>query len=333
MDGSQTTTGESGLAQAARAHSQAADVSRMVSVVVPVYYNTESLPKLFDALAGVETQLQSRGLGLELVFVDDGSGDDSLIRLLEFKAARPSTKVVKLTRNFGAVAASKMGFHFVTGDAFLILAADLQDPPELILELVDRWLEGAKYVVATREKRDDPPASRLFARIYYYLIRAIAVRDYPEGGYDLALMSREFLPLLRHSAKNINTPLYAYWLGFKPTFVSYVRRRREHGRSRWTFWKKVKFFLDSVLGFSIVPIRFISACGLIVAVASFAHGAMLAFNTIRHGSDVPGFATIVTLVTFLLGLVIVMLGVIGEYLWRIFDEVTRKPEAVIDQVY
>jgi dolichol-phosphate mannosyltransferase len=333
MDESETTTGESGLAQAARAHGRASDTGRMVSVVVPVYYNTDSLPKLFDALAGVETQLQSRGLGLELVFVDDGSGDDSLLRLLELKATRPSTKVVKLTRNFGAVAASKMGFHFVTGDAFLILAADLQDPPELILELVDRWLAGAKYVVATREKRDDPPVSRLFARIYYYLIRAIAVRDYPEGGYDLSLMSREFLPLLRHSAKNINTPLYAYWLGFKPTFVSYIRRRREHGRSRWTFWKKVKFFLDSMLGFSIVPIRFISACGLIVAVASCAHGAMLALNTIRHGTDVPGFATIVTLVTFLLGLVIVMLGVIGEYLWRIFDEVTRKPEAVIDQIY
>ncbi len=329
----ESATRESPLAEEARGLTRATAERKTISVVVPVFYNAESLPGLFEALVKLEQELETRSVGLELIFVDDGSADDSLSRLLEFKHARPGTKVVKLTRNFGAIAASKMGFHFVTGDAFMILAADLQDPPELILTMVDRWLNGAKYVVAAREQRDDSLESRLFARIYYRLIRTIAVRDYPEGGYDLSLMSRDFLSLLRHSAKNINTPLYAFWLGFKPEFVRYTRRRREHGRSRWTFWKRLKFFLDSVLGFSIVPIRFMSAFGLLVALGSFMHAGLIAFNTILHGTTVPGFATIVTLITFLLGLVILMLGVIGEYLWRIFDEVTRKPEAVIDQVY
>jgi dolichol-phosphate mannosyltransferase len=121
-------------------------------------------------------------------------------------------------------------------------------------------------------------------------------------------------------------------LGFKPDVVHYERRKRRHGRSRWTFWKKVKFFLDSLLGFSIAPIRFISTCGLIVSLASFAYAALIVTNAIRHGTEVPGFATIVTLIAFLLGLILVILGVIGEYLWRIFDEVTRKPETVIDEI-
>jgi len=326
-------TRESHLAEEARKLTRANSQRKTISVVVPVYYNAGSLPALFEALAKLERDLDGRSVELELIFVDDGSADESLERLLEFKRTRPATKVVKLTRNFGAIAASKTGFPFVTGEAFMDLAGDPQDPPRLILTMVGRWPGGAKYVVAAREERDDSLESRLFAGIYYRLIRAIAVRDYPEGGYDLSLMSRDFLSLLRHSAKNINTPLYAYWLGFEPEFVRYTRRRREHGRSRWTFWKRVKFFLDSVLGFSIVPIRFMSAIGLLVALGSFGHATVLAFNTVIHGATVPGFATIVTLITFLLGLVILMLGVIGEYLWRIFDEVTGKPEAVIDQVF
>ncbi|HEX7705718.1 MAG TPA: glycosyltransferase family 2 protein [Thermoanaerobaculia bacterium] len=306
--------------------------TKCISVVVPVYYNEGSIPELIAVLTDVERQLEERGVSMELIFVDDGSGDDSWERLLEVKLARPATKLVRLTRNFGAIAASKTGFHFVTGDAFLILAADLQDPPDLLVAMVDRWLAGSKYVVAVREKRSDSVESRLFAGIYYRLLRTIAVRDYPEGGYDLALMSAELLPYLRASAKNINTPLYAYWLGFAPDVIRYTRQKRRHGYSRWTFWKRVKFFLDSLLGFSIVPIRFISACGLLVSIGSLAYALVIVVNAFRIGTEVPGFVTIVTLIAFLLGLVLLMLGVIGEYLWRVFDEVSGKPESVIDEI-
>lgn len=304
----------------------------IVSVVVPVYFNEQSLPGLFDALLEVEEGLRERDLGLELIFVDDGSRDGSLAVLRGFKARRPATKVVKLTRNFGAVHASKTGFRFVTGDCFMILAADLQDPPQLILEMADRWRQGAKFVVCVREDREDSAGSVLFSRLYYRLIRLFVVADYPRHGYDVALMSRDFLPYLLDSSKNVNTALFAYWLGFEPVKISYVRRKREHGKSRWTFLKRVKFFLDSILGFSIVPIRAMSLFGALVSLASFVYGSVIAVNALRGISDVPGFPTLVVIISFLLGLVIMMLGIIGEYLWRIFDEVSRKPEAVVDEI-
>lgn len=298
-----------------------------------MYFNEDSLEELFVALQAVEEQLAEVDLRLELIFVDDGSGDGSLARLLDIKRRRPATKVVKLTRNFGAVQASKTGFRFVTGDCFLILAADLQDPPELIVEAARRWRAGAKYVICARAAREDGPLSRFFAALYYLVLRWVVVPGYPTGGYDLAVMDKQLLPLMRDCAKNINTPLFAYWLGFKPEIIPYTRRRRRHGRSRWSFRRRLTFFLDSILGFSIVPIRAISGVGLLTSVASMLYGGSVAVSALLGNRPVPGFPTLVALLTFLISLVLLTLGVIGEYVWRIFDEVSRKPETVVDAVY
>jgi dolichol-phosphate mannosyltransferase len=306
---------------------------KTISVVIPVYYNEQSLPLLYAELIEVERTLLQRAIQLELIFVDDGSGDCSLRELLEIKRQRPEAKIIKLTRNFGAIHASKTGFQFVSGDCFMILAADLQDPPELLLTLADRWLAGAKYIVCARGDREDSKETMIFANLYYKLLRLFVIKDYPAGGYDLALMDRCMLPYMQNSSKNINTPLFAYWLGFKPEVVEYRRRKRIHGRSRWTFTKKLKFFIDSILGFSIVPIRFISMLGLIISLLSFVYGLVVVVNAFLGNTDVRGFATIVALISFLLGLIIIMLGVIGEYIWRIFDEVNKRPESVIDEIY
>lgn len=305
---------------------------RRLSVVVPVFCNELSLRPLFAALLEVEAELATRGLSLEMIFVDDGSHDGSMAVLRQLKSERPATKLVKLTRNFGAIHASKTGLRFVNGDCFLILAADLQDPPALILEMVDRWLRGAKYVICVRQARVDSRVSRFFSSFYYWLLRLLVVKDYPRGGYDLALMGREFLPYLLDSAKNINTPLFAYWLGFEPERIPYARQKRQYGKSRWTFLKRLKFFLDSILGFSIIPIRLMSLFGALVSLASFGYGSVIALNALRGKGDVPGFPTLVVIISFLFGVVIMMLGLIGEYIWRIFDEVSRRPEAVIDEV-
>lgn len=310
----------------------AGEAKGTVSVVVPVYGNEGSLVPLFEALQEVEKGLAERGLALELVFVDDGSPDGSIAVLRELKRRRPATRVVKLSRNFGAVHASKTGFRYVTGDCFTILAADLQDPPELILQMADLWLQGSKFVVCVRQGREDSGLSRLFSWIYYRLVRLMVVRDYPRGGFDLALMGRELLPHMLDSARHVNTPLFAYWLGFRPTTIEYVRRRRTHGKSKWTFRKRVNFFVDSLVGFSIVPLRAMSALGLFVALLSFGYGGVIAVNALRGLKTVPGFAALAVLVSFLLGVVIAMLGVVGEYLWRIYDEVSRKPESVVEEV-
>jgi len=306
--------------------------AKRLSVVVPVYFNEGSLPHLFRELEDVERQLCDCGLELELIFVDDGSGDESYAELVKIKARRPATRLVKLSRNFGAVHASKTGLQFVTGDCFLVLAADLQDPPGLIPDMVRRWQAGAKFVTCVRETRSDPPLSTLFAKAYYRVLRAVVVPDYPDGGYDLALMDRVMLPHMQASGKNINPNVFAFWLGFKAEVIPYRRRQRVHGKSRWTFRKKVKFFLDTLLGFSIVPLRLISLTGLAVSLLSLAFVAFVVVNGLLGRYDVPGFATLASIISFLLGLVICMLGVIGEYLWRIFDEVSRRPEAVIEEV-
>lgn len=303
-----------------------------LSVVVPVYRNDRSLPALFAALRDVEEELCARGMALELIFVDDGSPDGSLVVLRDLKRRRPATRVVKLSRNFGAVHASKTGLQQVTGDCFLVLAADLQDPPELIPQMAELWQGGARFVVAVRSGRDDAALSRLFSWLYYRLVRLIVVKGYPPGGFDVALMDRALLPHLLASAKHANTPLFAYWLGFEPAIVSYVRRRRQHGKSAWTFRKRVEFFVDSLVGFSVFPLRAMSALGLLVALASFGYGSVVAVNALRGLRDVPGFAALAVISSFLLGLVIAMLGLVGEYLWRIYEEVSRKPEAVIEEV-
>jgi glycosyltransferase involved in cell wall biosynthesis len=307
--------------------------TKKISIVVPVYYNEPSVPLLFEALLNIENKLETKRVSMELIFVDDGSGDCSLAELFKIKQRRPGTKVIKLTRNFGANQASKTGLQFATGDCFLMLAADLQDPPDLVLQMIDKWLLGAKFVLCKRTHRKDPPVSKAFAYIFYRLVRLFVVKDYPARGYDLALMDRAMLPYMQNSGKNINPPLFAYWLGFKPEVILYERQKRIHGKSRWTFSKRVKLFLDSLLGFSVAPIRLISLIGFFVSLVSFGYGAIIFVNALRGKTVVLGFATIVTILSFLLGLIIVMLGVIGEYIWRIFDEINKRPESVIDEIY
>jgi len=305
---------------------------KTISVVIPVYFNESSIPILFERLQNVRRELTKREFDLEIIFVDDGSGDNSLAELLKIKKDHV-VKVIKLTRNFGSIHAIKTGFQHVNGDCFMLLAADLQDPPELILEMAKAWVNGEKFVICERADRDDPPLSKLFSSIFYKVVIFAVDKSYPKGGFDLALMDKCMLPYMQKSGKNVYTMLYAYWLGFKPFVIKYKREKRQHGKSKWTFWKKLKVFIDILLGFSFAPIRIISSIGLLVSALSFAYGLIVLINALIGNTVVPGFATIVSLVTFLLGLIIIMLGVIGEYLWRILDETQGRPESVIDEIY
>lgn len=305
---------------------------KKLSIVVPVYYNEGSLPHLYDEITRLEAMLREIEMELELIMVDDGSKDGSYVKIKEIQAKRPATRVIKLARNFGSYHAIKAGLGLVSGDCFTYLAADLQDPPELILEMIERWKRGTKYVVCTRADRKDPATSKLFAGLYYRLLRAAVIKDYPEGGFDLALMDRTMLPYLLSSGRNINLALFAFWLGFKPEYIPYQRRERKHGKSRWTFSKKFTLFLDSMLGFSIVPIRAISFIGLIVSLISFGYGIFVVVSALLGKIPIKGFSATIALTSFLLGLVILMLGIIGEYVWRIHTEVSKRPEYVIEEV-
>jgi dolichol-phosphate mannosyltransferase len=306
---------------------------KTVSVIVPVYYNAGSLPTLFEALVAVESDLGHRDLAMNLIFVDDGSGDDSFDQLLQVKELRPATTILKLSRNFGSSQAIKAGLEHVSGDCFTWIAADLQDPPTLITAMVDEWLKGSKFTVCARAERYDPLGTRVFAHLYYALVRRLVAPDYPEGGFDIALFDRQLLRFFQNSSKNINLSLLAHSLGFRPVIIPYRRIARVHGKSRWTISKKVKLLVDSFVGFSFLPIRLISLVGLAVAGVSFLYGLVVIIGVLARGRVVPGFAALAALISFLLGLVIIMLGILGEYLWRILDETNKRPEAVVEQVF
>ncbi len=308
-------------------------MTQKISIIVPVYFNALALPDLFDRLVAIEKKLSADDVEMELIFVDDGSGDNSLQELLKLREQRPQTRVIRLSRNFGAVHASKCGMDFVTGDCFMILAADLQDPPELIFDLIEKWRAGSKFTICARITRDDPVISKMYATVFYWLFRRLVISNYPLRGYDMALMDATLLPYLRESSKNLYTPVLAFWLGFKPEVIQYSRKKREHGKSRWTFAKKINASFDIMFGFSVRPIRLMSAVGAIIAMLSFCYGVSVIVSALSGKVPVPGFATIASLLTFLLGIIIVMLGVIGEYIWRIFEEVNKRPEVVIDEVY
>ena len=303
---------------------------RTLSVVIPVYCNAESLPELKQQLDWIEAQLAERNMQLETVFVDDGSEDASYEELLAIRVARPHTRVVKLLRNFGAVPASKAGLRFITGDCLTIMAADMQEPPEQLIHMVDRWLDGSRFVISVRRHRDDPFSTRLLARIYYVLLRHFVLPNYPEGGFDLMVVDSSLFGHMAHIPRFASAEMYAYWLGVAPKILEYDRLNRKYGKSKWTLRKKVNYFLDNFTGFSAFPLRFISSIGLLSSFLSFLYGITVVIGALFSDIEVPGFASLAVLVSFFSGLILMILTLIGEYLWRIFDILSDKPDSIIE---
>jgi dolichol-phosphate mannosyltransferase len=271
----------------------------------------------------------------EFVFVDDGSGDASYELLLEEQKKDKRIKIIKLSRNFGSMSAMQAGLQYVTGDCAGIITADLQDPPELFLEMLEKWEKGDKVVMACREGRQEPKLQSFFANTYYFLLDAFALKDYPKGGFDLVLIDRQIVDELKQiSEKNTNIMSLIFWLGHDRSSISYIRQKREHGKSRWTLSKKIKLIIDSFVNFSYIPIRFISSVGFITALLSFSYGIFILFLWCFSATGVPvrGWASLIAVITFLLGLIMIMLGIIGEYLWRILDETRKRPSYIVDKV-
>ena len=308
-------------------------MSDKVSIVIPVYFNEESLDDLFQELKILEFDLNKINFLLELIFVDDGSGDNSLYKLIEFKSFRPDTKIIKLTRNFGTYLACKEGLRHVTGDCFVILSADLQDPPSLIVEMVQRWKEGNKFIVCARKTRKDPFIKKLFARITYLLIRKFVISYYPKYGFDLSLLDSTALVHIVNSSKAIFYPVHFYWLGYKPDIIFYDRKLRKHGKSMWTFYKNVNSALDILLGFTSKFTQFVTAFGLTISLLSFLWGLRLIISALTGNIPVPGYASIVVIMSFFFGLIIFYLSIILEYLWRIYGDINKRSDVIVENIF
>jgi len=306
---------------------------KRLSIVVPVYYNEQNLPKTIPELLKLKEKLPN--YELELVFVDDASKDRSCEILLDFKNKFPETiKVVKLTRNFGAMAAVQAGLSVAIGDCVGVISADLQDPPELFIEMIKRWEKGIKAVFAVRKNRKDPITQKIFARIFYGLVRRYALQDFPVGGFDFFLIDKEIVnELNKIKEKNTNLMHLIFWYGYDYTLIPYTRESRTQGKSRWTLSKKTKLFVDSFVGFSYVPIKLLPYIGIMFALGSFVYGIYVFINWLMGNIQVEGWTTVIIVLTFGLGVQMIMLGIIGEYLWRTLDESRKRPSFVIDKIF
>lgn len=302
------------------------------SIVVPVYYNELNLPHTIPRLKELQQLLPE--FELEFIFVDDGSKDSSLSILLEERQKDLRIKVVKLSRNFGSMSAIQAGLLQATGDCVGIIAADLQDPPELFAEMIGKWKSGKKVVLATRSDRDESMSQKAFSNSYYFLLEKLALKGYPKGGFDFVLIDKQVVNELTHiEEKNTNIMSLIYWLGHDQELIPYVRQQRKLGKSRWTMSKKIKLFVDSFVSFSYSPIRFMSIIGFITAMLSFLYGIFVVLGTLFGFIELQGWTTIIALITFLLGIIMIMLGIIGEYMWRILDESRKRPPYIVDKVY
>jgi len=306
---------------------------KKISIIIPIYFNEENLPETIPRLLGLKEKLHD--YDLELIFVDDGSKDKSLEILLEHKKKYHSIiKIIKLSRNFGSMAAIQAGLKLSSGDCVGVISADLQDEPELFVDMIKHWEKGTKAVFAVRKDRKDSSQSKISSRIYYHLIRKYALPDFPTGGFDFFLIDKQVVnELNKIQEKNTNVMNLLFWLGYDYVTIPYVRQKRKKGKSRWTLSKKIKLVIDSFIGFSYFPIKLLPSLGIIFAIGSFIYGGYIFYQWAVGNVEIEGWTTLIILVSFIGGIQMIMLGILGEYLWRTLDETRKRPHYVIDRVY
>jgi glycosyltransferase involved in cell wall biosynthesis len=304
-------------------------VSPTLSIVTPFYNESAAIDAYFD---GLRRTLD--GVDYEVVCVNDGSVDDTLARLVEQARRDPRIVVVDLSRNFGKEAALTAGIDVARGDAVVPLDADLQDPPEVIHELVARWREGYEVVVAHRRDRStDSLAKRATAAAFYRVHNLISHPQIPENVGDFRLMDRRVVDVLKTlpERQRFMKGLFA-WVGFRTATVDYVRARRSAGKSRFSSWRLWNFAVEGMTSFSSAPLRIWTYVGSLVSFLAFIYGSFIVIRVLVQGVDTPGYASLLVAILLLGGIQLIGIGVLGEYLGRVYAETKQRPVYVVRQV-
>lgn len=306
-----------------------------LSVVVPVFNEADNVAPLLARLKPVLDACLEPGAGTdwEIVFVDDGSRDATLAAIRAAHAADPRVKAVSFSRNFGKEIAIAAGLDHATGDAVVIMDADLQHPPETIPDFVARWREGYVMVYGQRTDRSGESAmKRWLARRFYRLYDAFGETGLPEGAGDFRLIDRRGVEALRAMGERarFSKGLYA-WIGFPAIGVPYVVAERLHGDTKFNFRKLFRFAFDGITSFSVLPLKIATYTGVAISLIAFASALAFAIRTLIFGTDVPGFPSLIVSVMFFSGIQLIFLGVIGEYVGRIFAEVKRRPLYIVGE--
>ncbi len=301
-----------------------------ISIVVPVYYNADTLELLYGDMK--EKILGKLG-EYEIVFVDDGSADDSWQIMKKLREKDPNIKLLKLSRNFGEHAALLAGLSACSGDCAVTKQADLQEDSGIILEMYESWKRGNKVVLAVRKERKENPIKVFFANLYYSLIRKIVNKNMPAGGCDCYLVDRKVIEVLeRLDEKNSSLTLQVLWAGFRTDMIYFVRQDREIGKSRWTLSKKVKLVMDSVMSFSYFPLRFMSGLGIFFNILAAILFVDVIIEKFTRGTPIEGWASLMCVILFACGIIMLMLGILGEYIWRTLDAARTRPPYIVDEV-
>ena len=300
----------------------------MLSLVIPVYRNEASLPELLGALEGLHQAFSGQ---LEVVFVVDGSPDRCHELLRErLPATGLTATLVLLTRNFGAFAAVRMGLQQARGDTFAVMAADLQEPPELVLRMQAVLAEGqADVVVAERSGRHDPFWQRWQAALFWSLYRRYVVPEMPPGGVDIFACNRAFRDALLDLGESRSSLIaQIFWLGFRRAGVPYERQPRRHGQSAWTWRKKLAYLADSVFAFTDLPVRLLTRVGALGLLVAAVLGVVVLFGKLSGLIGVPGYAMTLIAILFFGALNLLSLGIVGTYAWRAYENTKQRPQAI-----
>ncbi|KFJ42569.1 glycosyltransferase family 2 protein [Francisella philomiragia] len=306
--------------------------NKLTSIIIPVKDESEGIDHLFNRLMPILEQLPTK---YELVFINDGSNDNTLDLLLEKQKSIPEIAIVDLSRNFGKEAALFAGFANCKGDAAISIDADLQDPPELILEMVEHWLNGYEVVTAVRENRDtDTSTKKHTAGLFYTVMNKISETKLTPNAGDYRLLNRAAINAFLELKEKVrfNKGLLT-WIGFKEKIVYHAREERVAGQTKWNYWKLFKFSIDGITSFSRAPLEIWSYIGVFVAFMSFLYGSFFILKSLVFGIDVPGYPSLITFILFFSGLQMIGIGMLGSYIGRIFIETKHRPLYIVREVH
>jgi glycosyltransferase involved in cell wall biosynthesis len=305
----------------------------LVSILVPFYNEEEVVGQFYRSITRlIDNYTEAR---FEIVSVDDGSRDNTLARLQEVAAIDPRFRIIELSRNFGKEAALTAAIDAALGDAIIPMDADLQDPPDLVGMMISEWRAGADVVLARRcDRRVDSFLKRKTAAWFYQLHNRICSIAIPENVGDFRLMNRAAVDALRRlpEEQRFMKGLFA-WVGFRTKVVEYTRQNRTAGKSKFSGWRLWNFALDGITSFSTAPLRVWTYIGLVIAIVAFSYAAFIVIRTLINGVDVPGYASLLVAVLFIGSLQLISIGILGEYIGRVYLEAKRRPKYVIRKMY
>lgn len=301
-----------------------------LSIIVTIYKSEGNIAPFYDDFCrNIKPYIDE----YEIIMVNDASPDNSWYEMVKLTKIDQNVRLINLSRNYGDASGVYTALKYATGDCATVKSPDLQEPPELTINMYNKWKDGAKIVVGSRESRNDPALSKFFASVYYKLMRKLVIGNMPPGGFDIHLIDRQVIDyVVAMNDKNSLIRLQLLWLDFGFEEVKYVRRERTIGKSSWTFAKKAKLVMDSFIGFSYVPIRIMSVVGIVFAVLAVIYGVYTIIDNTLKGVSVPGYTSIFTLVLFSSGMIMFSLGVLGEYMWRTLDAARNRPIAAVSQL-